>query len=258
MKHIFKITLSLLLACPGLMRADSVELNGFACLFGENLALLAIYQPALTAPIKLTLAEGEYKHGLKLVQVDVAQRRVKIEQSGVTQWITVSGLPDLNAAGSSPLILADGKHSLGEIGQINAWLATGGEQLDHLKSGVNAAGFASGGRSAAATKHPSSAQANQTGDQMGSPANAPGLGGNNGEVKDFTSEAWYQDSLSIEQNRFATAQQVLDGEATPWPRTPLTPANTPAGFIGPETFYPNHIPGYIVKGSVNSAFTGAD
>jgi hypothetical protein len=64
-------------------------------------------------------------------------------------------------------------------------------------------------------------------------------------LKDQSNNGWYQESASIEQNRLETAQSVLAGEMTPWPRTPLTPAGTPANLIAGETFFANHIPGFV-------------
>ena len=68
---------------------------------------------------------------------------------------------------------------------------------------------------------------------------------------DDTTQYWYVTSVGIEQNRLATASQVLSGALNPLPRTPLTPAQTPASLVGSETFFPNHIPGFVYTGSVD-------
>jgi hypothetical protein len=63
-------------------------------------------------------------------------------------------------------------------------------------------------------------------------------------LKDQSETEWYQESVSIEQSWIQTAQSVLVGDMTPWPRTPLTPAGTPGDLVGEETFFSSHTPGF--------------
>jgi hypothetical protein len=48
--------------------------------------------------------------------------------------------------------------------------------------------------------------------------------------------------LVIEENRQNTVQDVLSGQMTPWPLTPLTPAGTPANLISNDGLFANHMP----------------
>jgi hypothetical protein len=58
--------------------------------------------------------------------------------------------------------------------------------------------------------------------------------------------------MVIEQSRASTTQEVLAGDMTPWPRTPLTPPGTHANLVGQEVFFSNHMPGnFVVPGFVN-------
>ena len=71
-------------------------------------------------------------------------------------------------------------------------------------------------------------------------------------VQDQSSQEWYVESMVIEQSRASTTQEVLAGDMTPWPRTPLTPPGTPANLVGQEVFFSNHMPGnFVVPGFVN-------
>jgi hypothetical protein len=67
----------------------------------------------------------------------------------------------------------------------------------------------------------------------------------------FAGQLWYQESLNIEQARATTAEDVLAGNTTPFPRTPLTPAGTPDQLVGQEVFFSGNIPGYHVIGYLN-------
>ena len=48
---------------------------------------------------------------------------------------------------------------------------------------------------------------------------------------------WVKEAQRIEQARQATAQQVMDGTAQPFPMTPFTPPGTPAQLVGPNKMY---------------------
>ena len=77
------------------------------------------------------------------------------------------------------------------------------------------------------------------------------IGANSSTAPDVTQAFWYQESMNIEQSRIETAAEVLAGNATPWPRTPLTPAGTNPQLVGAETFFGNQIPGFITPGFLN-------
>ena len=77
------------------------------------------------------------------------------------------------------------------------------------------------------------------------------IGANSSTAPDVTQAFWYQESMNIEQSRIETAAEVLAGNATPWPRTPLTPPGTDPQLVGQETFFASQISGYIAPGFLN-------
>lgn len=256
MKISLLLATALWLTIGSATHAETVELTGLACLAGEKMALLVMYPSAGAEPVHFTLAEGEAEHGIKLVQVDAAQHRVEIEQDGVKRVVSLCGTAAAGQAGNIPVVVANETISTEEARKINGWLRASGERMERLKADATAGGLAGAGSSSpTASKNQTG---NQSGSQSGSTANGTGSGSgtDSGGKVDATKEAWYQESLAIEESRIATVNDVLAGDATPWPRTPLTPANTPARLVGKETFFSNHIPHYIVPGYMESLATG--
>ena len=239
MKPIPILAASLLLACPGALRADTVELSGLASLFGEKMALLVVYPAAKAASLNFTLSEGQSQYGIKLVQVDPVNHQVEIEQDGIKKFIYLSGSPVFTGSAGQGLT---GEAGAGVDPKVLAAYLNGNDEVERIKAGNPGVTFSGGGAKAGADN------VNDTGTGAGAVLSSATTGG----TADHSKEFWYQESLIIEQSRIATAQEVLAGDATPWPRTPLTPASTPAGLIGKETYYPNHILGYVVRGSVES------
>ena len=251
--------------------ADSLELNGLTSLPEIKMAFLTLYQPAQTKPINFTLSEGEAQFGIKLVAVDAASHRVQIEQCGLKKFLRLSSAPDLTMA-ENPVTVAVGDGISAEEQQVIAkYLAGGGKELERLKAGNPASNPILNlfpGNGGAKSEQKSGSDSGKTADNSGSSSsgnsssdnsgtshdasNATGAKSDSRASTDGTKEEWYQESLTIEQNRLATVDDVLAGNATPWPRTPLTPANTPARLIGKETFFGNHIPNYIPPGYVNA------
>ena len=238
--------------------ADTVELNGLTCLFGDNLACFILYQPAAAKPQTFMLSEGESKFGIKLVAVDGAHRRALIEQCGVKKYVRIGGVPDLSPAENATLELvataaeiAGGALTPAEQKILDGFLV-GNPEVDRIRAGKPIYNFSATKKSASESDNGSSTSPRSgttpastpiPSTATGSPAVAAGE-----PVKDPTKEVWYVESLIIEQDRITSAEDVMARRATPLPRTPFTPANTPARLIGKETFFSNHIPGYIVPG----------
>jgi hypothetical protein len=239
MKIPLALAVSLLLSGPGALRAATLELTGTACLFGDKLALLVLYPAPPAAPVNFTLSEGQAQYGIQLMRVDTANRQVEIEQDGVKKIISMCGSPILPENTLGPGMTNGAGAALDP--QILAAYLNDDEEVKRIKAGNPAVNFSGGG-----------AQAGSDQNSGGTGGTATGAGQPADSTADHSKEMWYQESLTIEQRRIATAQDVLAGDATPWPRTPLTPVNTPAPLIGPETYFPNHIPGYVVHGSVNA------
>lgn len=239
-------SLLLLAGCLNMPAADSVELNGITCLCGEKMACFLLYQPAQTKPINFTLAEGESQFGFKLLTVDAVGQRVQIEKCGLKKFLRLGSAPEVTApanaetsATADPAVLGEPVSADGK--SVASYLAS--EELQHIKSGhpVWNASVAGAGKSS-------------TGGQQANPANATVAASNSGTPSsqpDYASELWYQESVSIEQSRAMTVNDVLTGKLTPFPRTPLTPSETPAQLVSQEVYFANYIPGYKVTGFLN-------
>ena len=223
-----------------------VELNGLCNILGDRRAVLVVSPEA--GAQNIVLAEGESFGEIKLIAVDMATRQVLIDNGGQTQTLRLCGTPSLSpfadASGQTERYLAHGLDgmvgSLGADGKV-AETSPGNPGWGTLPM-IAAANSAAKKPSAAATQ-PAAPSAGDSGvSPIASPANP---------ANTQPDTEWYQESESLEQNRRETAAQVLAGEMEPWPRTPLTPAGTPAALVGKELFFSSHVPGYVVPGSLN-------
>ena len=226
--------------------ADLVELNGITCLCGEKMAFLVLHQPAQTDPLNFALAEGESQFGFKLLAVDAIGHRVQIEKCGVKKFLRLGCAPDVTALNHlQPAAAADPGALVEPVSMDGSSVASylNSEELQRIKSGHpiwNAAVAGvdkknTGGQNASAGNNAVAAS------NPGAPSSQP----------DYTGELWYQESLSIEQSRAMTANDVFTGKLTPFPRTPLTPPETPGQLVGQEVYFANYIPGFRVTGFLN-------
>jgi len=236
-------TLLLLMGILDCAADGTVELNGIACFFREKFAFFVILQPGQPASSGFTLAEGESQFGLKLLAVDAAAGRVEIEDHGGKKSLRLSSASNL---GSSPAAgTAGGAETSSERGANGS---AGGSDNNGLADQYQIMAGNPGWGTIPPVSNTSKSDGNSAARQNGGNANGADPVS---ALKDHASEGWYQESLSIEQSRAATAKEVLAGEMTPWPRTPLTPPGTPANLVGKETFFSSHIPGYVVPGFLN-------
>lgn len=237
------LTALLLLGAPKSF-ADTVSLYGVCALFGDNLGFFELDQPAARQPVKFMLAEGESKFGITLVTVDAGHHRAQIEQCGVKRFLYVHGAPGDGAVldDSPAAIMTTGAGTLADADQRSLAAFLSSSDAQRIKAGNPV--WSGGGT-------PSKPAADNPGDKDTAKDNSSaGTGGDKGlnSAKVVDPEPWYLESLDIERDRLTTAEAVYAREASPLPRTPLTPPNTPARLIGKETFYSNRIPGYIVPG----------
>ena len=228
---------------------DFVQLNGITGLFKAKMAFLVIYQPEQPNPINLTLSEGETQLGIKLVGVDVEHQRVEIDNDGLKQFLRLSsGIGD--SAAVTPIPTEDTPRPITDQDKqaVANYLASQ-SALAKMKNGASlfTAAVGSGGNGFGGSNPKSGSGSN--------PANPPSDSGSDSNgtkpQTDYTKERWYRESLVVEQKRLDTANDVLAGEMTPLPRTPLTPSGTPEVLLGRGAFYSNHIPNYVVPGFVN-------
>lgn len=222
----------------------AVEVNGIATLSVFNCAIFVNDQPMSSVPRSFMLVEGESRFGIKLVAVDAATGCVQIENCGQKQSLHIRTAPDLTTSFVSG--------TAGTAGYAAKSFVRGGnganssiENSDSDDGSIDTATIP--GNPGYGTIPLSANTANNTNPgQNSSQSSAPYSNGVDPATafKDQANAGWYQDSVAIEESRNETAQQVLAGEMTPWPRTPLTPPGTPSSLIGAETFFSNHIPGF--------------
>jgi hypothetical protein len=252
MKSFRPLIAALLLVGAVKSSADSVALNGFCALFGNNLGFLVLYQPAAAEPVNFTLAEGESKFGITLVAVEAEHHRVQIEQCGVKRFLYVQGMPLGGAASevsqaSNTSSTENGTLTDADERILKTFLSSSEAQRIQAGSAVWLGGVTTTKSAGDQTTGNDSTRNNSTSNTSTASDTAKEKGGAN-TTKAADPEPWYLESLDIERDRLATAEAVYAHQATPLPRTPLTPPNTPARLIGRETFYSNRIPGYILPG----------
>ncbi|MEI8288651.1 MAG: hypothetical protein WCH99_04215 [Verrucomicrobiota bacterium] len=225
--------------------AGLVELNGIVCLFGGKTALLVLSREAEAKPTSFMLSEGESQFGIKLLAVDVARQRVLIEQFGLKQYLRICSAPNLTISADGETGAEAGGFRLSGEKAVEEFLAS--EVVQRIKSGDYVwNGRASGGN-----------QNTQAADNADNPAAASTATAQKDTAqkdtaqKDYTKEYWYQDCLATEECRIRYAKEVLAGEMTPLPRTPLTPPGTPGKLMDREIIYSNRIPGYRMVGYVD-------
>ncbi len=254
---------SLLLAGGLAASADSVALKGITSLFGEKMAFLVLYQPAQTQPLNFALAEGESQFGFKLLAVDAAGHRVQVEQCGVKRYLRLGNAPDVAApanpdpaeAADQPVII---KPVPADRQAVASYLAS--DEVERIRAGHpvwNSAGGGAGKTAGGSQNFSPVPNEVAAGNNLGQGAVAGGSAGSSNPPgtgpaqNNYTDELWFQESMSIEQSRAMTVDEVLAGKMTPFPRTPLTPPGTPAPLVGQEVYFANYIPGFQVTGFLN-------
>jgi hypothetical protein len=276
MKIALSFSVALLLA--GDLRvsaADSVELNGFSCLGGEKLACFLLFQPSAAKPRTFMLAEGESKYGFKLLAVDTAGHQVLMEKCGVKKYVHINSTPELIAtetpeteavAEASAKVIAPDAGTMSSYfnsdetarilagnpllpnGLVSGAVKNSNNGTDANSPGSNSGGANSGNQNGAANSGTGGQNASAT---SGNPNSSASPSGAATDPNNQANELWYQESLSIEQSRVSTADDVASGKLSPFPRTPLTPAATPSQLISEEVYFSDHIPGYKVTGFLN-------
>ncbi|HEV2691376.1 MAG TPA: hypothetical protein VG347_00620 [Verrucomicrobiae bacterium] len=214
-------------------RAETVELTGMASLFGQKMALLAIHQPAQSKPLDVTLSEGETSGGIQLLAIDFSLRTVQILNAGQRQTLHICGAALATIVTNGGRVAANG---------ITVYHADGSYEFLANTTGVagtaglavppNPAGGAPGNGVDPAT--PSKTDSNLNDDSASPPEQAK------------TYQWWVKEAEKIERARTETAARVKTGEWQPYPRTPLTPDNTPAELVSADEVFMDHGPGIVI------------
>jgi hypothetical protein len=216
----------------------AMELNGIVNFSGFNCAFFVLNQPGSSAPRNFMLAQGESRFGIKLLAVDAVAGRVQIENCGQKQSLRICSAPDLTP---SPVLgIMDSPAKSFTRSANNGSNSIGNSDSD---TSVNPAtipgnpGFGTIPKNASAQPNPTqNISSTSTADSHGADMAVA--------LQDQANADWYQDAAIMEQERKETAQQVLSGEMTPFPLTPLTPPGTPSQLIGDDAIYADHIPGF--------------
>jgi hypothetical protein len=238
-------------------RPPSANLNGISCFFGEKCAFFIVIPIGQQHELNFMLAEGESRFGITLLSVDVAANSVQIDNRGTKQTLHICSTPDVSPA--AVRWTANGPVGLGG-GNVNGGEKTGAGntgsdgRTDGANGGLNPGGIAG------AAGHADGVGGDNNNNIGGNVTGGDGADGGadaaphqsaekNGSdpattLKDQAGEYWYRTSVSIEESRKADAQLILSGEEDPLPLTPLTPAGTPAGLIGSDALFANHLPGF--------------
>jgi hypothetical protein len=212
-------------------------LNGLTTIFGDRRALFKV-QTDSAAKQPYFLAEGQRAGGIELLSVDIRAGKIKVNNHGTIQTITLCDPPNL-----STLSAAENNGAVFFAGQ-NAMAISAGGKLPGAKNGAvengknAAAGFAPTQSGGAAGKNSSSAPSSGV-----SSAGEPGTsdaGDANTSTMPSAAAANKPEPYSLtaarefERLRIQTAAAVYDGIDEPIPLTPLTPPGTPMALIGPD------------------------
>ena len=236
-------------------RPPSANLNGISSFSGVKCAFFIIIPVGQQHELNFMLAEGESRFGITLLTVNVAANSVEIDNRGTKQTLHICSTPDLSPTAvrwmtSQPAGQVGGNLNGGE--EAGAENAGFNGRTDGSDGGLNPGGIAGGSHADGVGGDNNNIGGNVTGGDGAdggadaAPHQSPDLNGSDPAtaLKDQAGEYWYRTSASIEESRKADAQLILSGEEDPLPLTPLTPAGTPAGLIGSDALFANHLPGF--------------
>jgi hypothetical protein len=211
----------------------NVTLNGVAAVFGTRVAL---FKTQLDEPF--SLMEGESRSGIKLLAIDFSAGSVRVECEGKQTTLRICQAPKLTAeqvvAGA---VVAAGAEVTGG-GQGNDLTGANAVGTSGIQGGVGTAGAGGGG--AGGQKSDPNLPAVEENPAV---ANA----GKSSQTSSQVYQWWTKEAEKIEAARMATAARVLAGEWPPYPRTPLTPVNTPPPLVSADSVFMEHGPGMVVS-----------
>jgi hypothetical protein len=206
-----------------------LEVRGLTTMPGLRCAFFHVPAADSNLPPEFMVGEGESRFGIRVIAVDARQARVRIDYAGHLQDLVVLNATNLlpNASVNGPA----GNQSAAPLDPATAGENSTAENLAEERQALALvrSQLCAGGR------------------RSGANPNVPAYSNGVDPAQALQAEAntqWYQEALSMEKSRVADAQAVLAGEQTPWPRTPLTPAGTPAALVGSETLWANKIAGF--------------
>jgi hypothetical protein len=243
MKHLFATAMLWLMSAFFINAAEvplAVELNGIVNFSGFDCAFFVLDQPGSSALRSFMLTQGESRFGIKLLAMDATSGCVQIVNCGQKQSLRICSAPDLTLSSVSGAADYPAKSFVSVNGGINSFGDSDSDVSVDPATIPGNPGFGTIPKSASAQSSPTpnSSSASTTDSRGTDPAVT---------FQDQANADWYQDAAIMEQERRETAQQVLSGEMTPFPLTPLTPPGTPSQLIGDDAIYADHIPGFYKR-----------
>ncbi len=173
------------------------------------------------------LAEGQQDGEIKLLSVDMAEGKIKVNNHGIIQIICLSQTPSLIIHIAT---MDEGKEASRK--KLEAILAANAPILETASSVAADEKF-----SPVRTAMNSSISKNDFPRNSASIANASGS-----ETSALKSDPWWVvGSKTVEEARTRSADDVARGKAEPQPLTPLTPPGTPAYLIGSDQLFFDHL-----------------
>ena len=223
-----------------------IALNGIMSIFGRKYALFKL--PSNKGKSYL-LGEGQSDGEIELLSVDERAGKIKINNHGVVQTVTLSKPP---ASSNAPVATVSGAAlaiaAVDNSRQLPAadilLLATDSNAAPAAMPAAPAGYAASGGTVNSGNSHSGNSQggsASGNGTPSAGDSGPQASGGSGDSASKPAWEPWWViGSKSMEAARIATADMVNSGQAEPWPLTPYTPPGTPANLIGPDQLYFGH------------------
>ena len=221
---------------------QGVEVSGIAIVGKVKSAVLVIDQPSTTETRSVLLKEGEADGRIRLLSVNAAAASVQIDNCGLIQTLRISAAANFSKSFIAAMVkdaaqaLAQEADSPGENktkkNPIDLTMVPGNpgwSALPPIDSAARQAARQTLDRVAAAKNSgAASAMKNMisSDSSLGAGVDSPAPSASSTALPD-----WYVESISIEQDRLTTASEVLAGKTMPLPRTPLTPATTPAYLV---------------------------
>jgi len=261
------LTLTLLgLSCVGAFAeapAPYLSVNGILTLFGDRRVIFKIC-PAGGGEHSCILAEGETREGIRLLSVDLQNGVAHFDNHGQFQNVALCATPDLIARSAAAASAggvkirstpfqnfpssADGAGTVASGGQTESQLAGFGFGGGSASPQKSASG--SGSASSASTASGVSDSSSGTGTDSSSSSSSSGSDsssvstsvsdGSTAAADSIANSWWYRASQETEATRVATADAVLQGAASPYPLTPLTPSGTDSQLVSTNSVYFNH------------------
>jgi len=217
-----------------------IKLNGLTTILGDKRALFKVRNDS--GPVEsYFLAEGQSAGAIKLLLVDIRAGKIKVNNHGVIQTVSLCDPPDLSILMASEI--GDNKSGGGLFrqkntgGSFDGGMPAGSTTAGGVTAGQNSGAAGSAGKSTAgaANASPGTAAANNSANPVTTNPSSQSSGDASSSNASQLPESFsLREAQEFERIRIETAGGVYDGTDEPLPLTPLTPPGTPRALIGPD------------------------